>query len=241
MEEMGGKSTKETFGWRKWKRQKTNLVPAELTDETNFIDWLAELHVASIAEDVMNLVEPSGKGPIVTKDLKAEYEKMCCDTILTRLDLVHLDVIDCRDEPLEMLNEIKGFRKPILNAGAWAAFLDLWHWKYDTSLSVARNSLEFKRRVEAYNQQGEHLSEPMKRDLFVQGVPFFLKKKILDQIRTLTVAEGGFKFIRSLIQEIIGENENKNKQNRERGNINLVKFKRDNEQNKNAKREHSNF
>jgi len=95
-----------------------------------------------------------------------------------------------------------------------------------TRLSVARNSLEFKKRVEAYNQQGEHLSEQMKSDLFVQGVPFFLKKKILDQIRTLTVAEGGFKFIRSLIQEIIGEKENKNKGNRERGNINLVKFKR---------------
>lgn len=237
----GDKSTKETCSQRKWKRRKTNLVPTKLTDESIFDDWLAELRVALIAEDVIDLVEPSGNGPIVPKDLKAEYEKVCRDTILARLDPVHLDVIDCQDEPLEMLNKIKNFRQPISNAGAWAAFLDLWHWKYDTNLSVARNSLEFKKRVDAYNQQGEHLSERMKRDLFIQGVPFFLKKKILDQIRTLSVAEGGFKFIRSLIQEIIGEKENENKRSRERGNVNLLKFKKDNERSKYVRRERSKF
>lgn len=39
------------------------------------------------------------------------------------------------------------------------------------------------------------------RDLFIQGLPSYLKKKTLDQIRIMSREKGNFKFVRDQLQE----------------------------------------
>ncbi len=85
-------------------------------------------------------------------------------------------------DPKIIVQKLRDFRKPKSNAGSWAAFQALWHWSYNIELSVARNVLDYEKLIGSYDETGEKCSERQKREIFVQGLPIGLKKKVMDQI-----------------------------------------------------------
>lgn len=99
----------------------------------------------------------------------------------------------------------------IITAGI-ASFLELRSWRYDPKADIAKNISDYERIVTRYNacsesvssdgKKTEILSQRMKRDIFVYGLPPKAKGKILNHIRLMPIEKATFNVVLQLLREI---------------------------------------
>ncbi len=108
---MNAPNTSDTSPLEKgWKKRKiTNATVTKLTETMTFDDWLAELRVALLSEDVHEIIFPGTNPRFIHPSVQEEYTNTCRDVLLNRLDATHLRLVSHLTNPLEIFETIKNF------------------------------------------------------------------------------------------------------------------------------------
>ncbi|MBP1527053.1 MAG: DDE-type integrase/transposase/recombinase [Spiroplasma ixodetis] len=164
---------------------------------------------AADIEDCFFETEPENM-PYVKADDVSRRTLIAKTILMSRLDLQYLEIVQSQPNktPKEMLEAVKEFAEPKTNAAAMAAWLDLIKWSYDFERAVGENTAAYEKIVRRYNISGEVISERMKRDIFVMGLPNQARKTILNHLRMMESGSGTYEVAKNLLREIEKEREN---------------------------------